>query len=512
MLKGYMKFFWFLLIASGLITSAACQDTLLNVSYKGKLDSINSTILKQKRFVQVFVPPSYKPGSPDKYDVLYVLDGGNWNMSIVTQLQRFIQNEGHMPPTIIVSVMGIDRNIELTPTVLKTWNAPTGGADNFLAYIRDELIPYINKSYPSNGDNTLWGHSLGGMFAIFAMAKEPALFKSYIAVDPSLWWDNSYVPKMAASRLKTLSDSTITLFISGRKGSPFYGMKIDTMELILKELAPANLKWKLVTYSGETHSSLRLKSTYDGLSFIYEGLTSGIEFTPMNGIVLKDKPFKIAYTDDTARVHYTLDGTEPTERSPQVEGEINITGPAIVTYKRISNRSRYGKSVTGEFTTESLPPPISRIKNARPGGFNYRYYEGEAGKRPDLKTAKAIKIGILDKNFNADSLPRQNDYVLVMDGFLEVKEEGYYTFFAKAGKGSKLWIDGKLIMNWDDNEKREVFTYLMPLSKGFYPVRIESFDKKDDYNLLFYYQTPGMVVSGDPIQVPFDVEYNTNKK
>ena len=134
------------MIASCFTIPAASQDTLLTVAYKGKLDSINSTVLKQKRFVQVFVPTSYKPGSSDKYDVLYVLDGGNWNMSIVTQLQRFIQNEGHMPPTIIVSVMGIDRNIELTPTVLKTWNAPTGGADNFLAYIRDELIPYINKA------------------------------------------------------------------------------------------------------------------------------------------------------------------------------------------------------------------------------------------------------------------------------------------------------------------------------------------------------------------------------
>ncbi len=505
------KFFSVLWIMMLLVASATAQDTLRNVPYKGKLDSLHSAVLNQKRFVEVFVPPSYKPGSPDKYDVLYVLDGGNWNMSVVTPLQRFIQKEGHMPPTIIVSVMGIDRNIELTPTVLKTWNAPTGGADKFLAYIKDELIPYINNTYPSNGDNTLWGHSLSGMFVTYAMLKEPGLFKSFIAVDPSLWWDNSYVPKMAAVRMPVMQDSA-TLFISSREGHTFHEMKIDTMEIMLKKYAPANLKWKLTAYTGESHSSLRMKGTYDGLTFIYEGMTSKIEFTPMNGIVLKDKPYKIVYTDDTLRVHYTLDGTIPTENSPQAKREISVAGPSTVTYKRISNRNRYGKSVTGKFTVEKISPPVSKIRNAKPGGFRYNYYEGEAGKRPDLKLAKALKTGIRDKNFKADSLPRNDNYALVMDGFLESKEEGYYTFFVMAGKGSKLWVGGKLIMHWDDNDNHEYFIYLMPLSKGFYPVRIESFDKKEDFKFMFYYITPGMSVSGDPVPVPFELQYSTDKK
>src|SRR5262249_9852612 len=129
MIKNY-----FLLFAMGFfLHRAAAQDTLLTVSYTGRLDSLNSEVLKQKRYVQVFVPSAYKEGSAEKYDVLYVLDGGNWNISLVNFIQRFLQNEGLIPPTIIVSVMGIDRNPELTPTVLKTWNAPTGGADNFLA-------------------------------------------------------------------------------------------------------------------------------------------------------------------------------------------------------------------------------------------------------------------------------------------------------------------------------------------------------------------------------------------
>ncbi|MDR3712742.1 MAG: alpha/beta hydrolase-fold protein [Puia sp.] len=202
-----------------LANMARAQDTVMNSTYKGRLDSIHSDILKQERFLEVFTPPDYKPGSSEKYDVLYVLDGGNWNTGLLNQVRHFAEGQGYIPPTIVVSVMGIDRNKDLTPTHLESWKA-SGGADKFLGFIKDELIPYINKTYPSNGDNTIWGHSLSGLFVVYALLNEPATFKSYIAVDPSLWWDNSYVPKMAAARLPGLTGQHATLFISGREGPP----------------------------------------------------------------------------------------------------------------------------------------------------------------------------------------------------------------------------------------------------------------------------------------------------
>ncbi len=52
--------------------------------------------------MKVFIPAGYKAGSSDKYDVLYVLDGGNWNTSLITQIQHFIEAQERMPPTIIV--------------------------------------------------------------------------------------------------------------------------------------------------------------------------------------------------------------------------------------------------------------------------------------------------------------------------------------------------------------------------------------------------------------------------
>lgn len=502
-----------IIIIGGLANTAKAQDTVLRVNYNARLDSLHSGILKQERLIQVFLPAGYKAGSTAKYDVLYVLDGGNWNTGLIAQLQRFIENEGQMPPTIIVSVMGIDRNKDLTPTHITGWET-SGEAANFLGYIKNELVPYINKNYPSNGVNTLWGHSLGAMFVIYTLFNEPAVFKSYIAVDPSLWWDDSYVPKMAASKLPALGGLPISLFITGRKGPDFNGMRIDTMEMILKKIAPASLNWKVTPYTDETHSSVRLKSVYDGLKFIYSGYTDKIEFHPMNGMVLKDKPFKVYLFADTPRTYYTLNGSVPTETSPIVPSALTLTGPATVTYKRITNRSSYDKTFIGVFTADKMSPAVLKPeKNYVPGGFNYAIYEGDWDTLPDVKTLKPANTGITNKAFDTNNLPQKEKYALVIDGFMEAKEDGYYIFFMNATKGSKLYLGNKLLINFNYDDNRQTTSYIVPLTKGFYHLRIEYLNKKqDDPKLGFQYVTPGSIASMDATPIPFDLQYGAGSK
>jgi len=492
-----------LILASGLFA----QDTVWTPKYNGRLDSINSQILHQKRYIEVFLPIDYKPGSASKYDVLYVLDGGNWNTGLIRQVQRFVEGESNMPPTIIVSVTGIDRNVELTPTHLDSWKG-SGGGEKFLGYITSELIPYIDKTYPSNGDNTLWGHSLSGMFAVYALLNKPGSFKSYIAADPSIWWDNNLVAKMAATRLPTMTNLKATLFFSGRDGE-IHGMQIDTLEIVLKKFAPPGLHWKFQSYSGETHSSVRLKTTYDGLKYTYAGLVGNVQFFPDGGIVLKDSPITIWYFDDTARLHYTRDGTMPTESSPRVGSDIPFTGPGKVTFKRFTNRSRYDKVATGEFTTGGAPQPLKALpKNAKPGGFSYIYYEGDWDTWPDFGNLAPAKTGITNKQFDLDSLPRKNIYALQIDGFVEIKEDGYYMFLFDGDNHSKLYLGGKQLIQWEGNYGRRTASYMLPLTKGFYPVRIEYLHHNQDFRLRLSYLTPSTMKSKDPVPIPFDRQYS----
>jgi predicted alpha/beta superfamily hydrolase len=484
------------------------QDTVLQVRYTGHLDSIHSKILNQRRLIQVFTPSGYQPGSNEKYDVLYVLDGGNWNTGLIERTQRFIEGEGFMPPTLIVSVMGIDRNQELTPTHLDDWKYSGGGKD-FLAFIKNELIPHIDRNYPSNGENTLWGHSLSGMFAVYALLSEPTLFRSVIAADPSIWWDKSLVAKMAATELDKLKGKNTTLYVSAREGETMTGMKIDTLEAVLKKHAPADMAWKIVAYPEETHSSIRLKTTYDGLKFTYAGLTNVLEFHPMNGIVLKDKPIDLWYFEDTTRVRYTVDGSIPKISSSKVQPSVTLTGGAKVTYRKFTRRSAHDRMTVGNFVVGEPLKPIAKLKDVTSGGLSYTYYEGDWQSFPDIATLSATKAGLTSSgDFDIDKLPRKKNYVLVVNGFFESKEEGYYMILLDADKDTRLYIGNQQLIQWNGNYQSRTASFMVPLKKGFYPLRIEYLHKNEDFKLKMSYLTPTSMSAKDPQPIPAALQYH----
>lgn len=373
-----------LIIVCSLFEAINAQDL------PGKRDSINSTILKEKRIIQIVLPENYKPGSADKYDVLYVLDGEG-NTKLADDIARFLNGESYMPPTIIVGVINTDRNRDLTPTHSNDFNT-SGGADKFLGFLKDELIPYVNKTYPSNGDNTIFGHSFGGLFVMYALLNAPQAFNSYIAADPSFWWGHNYMDQVAIDKLPGLANLNKTLYISGREGGAYRGMGIADMDSILKKHTPAGFIWKDQPYPDETHGSVRLKSMFDGLKFTYSGfINAAVEFHPMNGILLKGKPTLVWVISDYSNVRYTTDGSEPTLASPKWGDEVSITGPAKLMVKSFTNRSKYDRVSSGEFKIGETLPGKYKPGKYKPGGLNYAYYEGEFDKLPDFKKLTPVK-------------------------------------------------------------------------------------------------------------------------
>jgi predicted alpha/beta superfamily hydrolase len=478
----------------------------------GKKDSITSAILNQKRYIQVVLPADYKPGSADKYDVIYVTDGDD-NTKTIADIQYFINREGFMPKVIIVGILNIDRNKDLTPTHEEGFGT-SGGADKFLAFLKNELIPYINKTYPSDGDNTLFGHSFGGLFVTYALLNEPQVFTSYIAADPSYWWGNGYMISAVAAKLHTLANLGKTLFISGREGQGMKEMAINPMDSLLKKYSPAGFTWKISAYPNETHGTVRMKSIYDGLKFVYEGYSlKGPEFHPMTGILQKNKPVKIWDLDDTAKMHYTTDGTTPTLASEKLKQAVIMPGPGTFTAKVFAANEKYNKTTTGIFKEGNGPAPVKLAKNFKPGGFHYAYYEGQWDKLPDFRSLKPVKEGVTDKDFDVSKLPSPNNFGVVVSGQLEVKEDGYYIFGIASDDGSKFYLDGQLILDDDglhDNSANK--SYIVPLRKGFYPIRVEYFQKDGGSNLRLIYLTPGMLNTDhpSPSRIPQELQYSGN--
>ncbi|PCJ98748.1 MAG: hypothetical protein COA50_00455 [Flavobacteriaceae bacterium] len=475
------------------------------------LDSLYSNVLNEQRNIQIIFPEGYDADATDVYDVIYVVDG-EWNTERASQIYQYATMWNIIPKNIVVGVQnkyidGVNqRSRDLTPTHNES-QPISGKADNFITFFKDELIPYINEKLPTTGLNTLIGASHGGTFAVYTLLKEPQLFTSYIAADPSLWWDDRYMSKLAAERLPELIDINVTLHISGRSGDAYEGMGIVAMDSVLKLKAPKGLVWESVDYPNETHNSVQFKSFYDGLKLAYRGYTDEVyAFHPMNGIVEKDSSFYVFRASENTAVHYTVDGTEPTSSSPKMEETTVLKGAAEFRAKAISVRDNDNDTAIGHFIEGEALKSSAKSRKTTSGGLNYAYYEGEWDKLPNFKKLKPVETGIANKDFKLDNLPSEDNFAIMLNGFFEIKENGQYTFAILSDDGSKFYLGDKLLMDHDGmHDNFTIQSYMLPLKTGFYPVRLEYFQKEGDSEYTLLYVKPG---STDAIPFPLELQYH----
>jgi hypothetical protein len=281
------------------------------------------------------------------------------------------------------------------------------------------------------------------------------------------------------------------------------------MDSILKDKAPKDLNWKVVAYPDETHGSVRLKGVYDGLKFFYEGYSDkSIEFHPMNGMVLKDEPYKIYYIGPSEAVRYTTDGSEPTATSPKMPREFTLTNGAKISAKVVGRNDRYNRTTVGKFEIAKPLAASARPDNAKPGGFRYSYYEGEWNALPDFSKLKTVRSGIADKDFDLNKLPRQTNFACLIEGFIEIQDAGYYVFALDSDDGSKLFLGDQLLMAYDGlHGGGSPRSYLIPLEKGFYPIRIEYFQQGGGALLNLRYVVPSDKAER-VVPVPFERQYS----
>lgn len=230
-------------------------------------DSIVSKVLNEKRDIKIRLPKEYKEGSDKKYEVIYILDG-EWNMNNFSFIYNFAMEDKFVPPVILVALPNtyIDganmRDRDFLPKEMKD-NKLAGKADNFLKFIKTEVIPYINSKYPSNRKNSLYGHSYGGVFTFYAMLAEPELFNTYYCTDPPLSWNNNFLRNLATEKFKDMEKLKKNLWIAGTT----YNLSILAMKSFLEKNAPKKLRWETAHYENERHNSVRLKGIYDGIKF-----------------------------------------------------------------------------------------------------------------------------------------------------------------------------------------------------------------------------------------------------
>ena len=248
----------------------------------------SSDVLARDYVIDVILPPGFNPAdSGTTYPVIYILDGYvQFPMVGFNLYQEQLPGDdgtSKIPRAIIVGIeqpiTSYDwrvRALDMTPTeVEKNGSLIGGGANNFLTFLNTELKPFINATYSGDeNDQTLLGHSLGGLFALYTMFSQPDSFNRYVIGSPTTWWDNDYIFTQEEIYAATNYDlnKNVYLFVGSTE------VCTEAGELCgVKGVKKMTRRLKSRNYPG-LHIKRKVLKTENHNSVIAPGFNRGVEF------------------------------------------------------------------------------------------------------------------------------------------------------------------------------------------------------------------------------------------
>jgi uncharacterized protein len=226
----------------------------------GETFTIDSKVLGETRRINVYLPPPYTEFPGARFPVLYMPDGGIAEdfLHLAGLVQVSVGNST-MRPFLLVGIENTERRRDLTgPTEIaddKKIAPRVGGSEVFRVFLRKELMPQVKARYRTTKEAAIVGESLAGLFAVETFLLEQDLFDTYIAIDPSLWWNNQKLVSNAAEQLRSRQKLEKTLYFasSDEKGIAEVAQRFAN---ILTKNAPPSVHWHYEKMPEEKHSTI----------------------------------------------------------------------------------------------------------------------------------------------------------------------------------------------------------------------------------------------------------------
>jgi predicted alpha/beta superfamily hydrolase len=244
------------------------QQTAATDIVIGKRVSVPSKVLNSEVPISIYLPAGYE-ASDLKYPVLYDLNAFayfTYAAGTVELLSRNIE----MPEMIIVGLPGLQDGY--VPTPYEQRGPEPTAADRSLKFFSEDLIPYINGNYRTAGFNILCGHSVGGLFTMYALFTRPDLFSGYIASSPWFQANDQYWLKNIDKMFQAGNLAAHFLFMDvGKKEQALTISTYTELEKWMKSKDLKGLTWKSEWLENVDHGSMLGLSLYNGLMFVFEG-------------------------------------------------------------------------------------------------------------------------------------------------------------------------------------------------------------------------------------------------
>jgi len=247
-----------------------------------------------RRFkLYVGLPRNYETRAAERFPVIYLLDA-DYSFALTRNLLRHFTDRGQAQDSIIVGIAyeGAEDDIDVyhrtrtrdyTPSfTLENGYGPeiqklSGGGPAFLKLLADAILPEIDRRYRTDpAERMLVGHSFGGVFATYALVTRPDLFRRYLIVSPSLWYDNRMIFGEAKKFIATHKSLPVKVFwsVGGEEnqpppsGSPMVDYLIE-FAAMMKDAKLEGYDSTVAVFPNETHNSVFPAALSRGLRALY---------------------------------------------------------------------------------------------------------------------------------------------------------------------------------------------------------------------------------------------------
>ncbi len=250
----------------------------------GEEYSFHSALMTEDQKYTVILPASYATNKSKHYPVVYVLDGYESQLLLASTAMRINYETGpfRAPEAIVIGIPSNNRNRDYTPVHSEVdflgekqdWLLVSGGAGKYRDFLKQEFFPHIAAHYRVNTHRIVIGHSFSGLFALSDLLSGDPLFQSYIVIEPSLWFGDDYLMKLAEKLDNELSGFSGNLYAAiALDGATELYKKSDAeilFAIINKKSADA-YKGKVEIYADENHSSIVMAGFHAGVRHIFDG-------------------------------------------------------------------------------------------------------------------------------------------------------------------------------------------------------------------------------------------------
>ncbi|MBN2202545.1 chitobiase/beta-hexosaminidase C-terminal domain-containing protein [bacterium] len=461
----------------------------------GRQFTIHSKACGNDRTVMISLPPDYEANPGRRYPVIVAVDG-QWNFNQTGVAAGALSGNGLMHPMIVVAVHTLDRRDFYLLPERDPDTRTGGGADSLLAFIRDELIPFVDARYRTLPTRVLVGTSYGGVFVMHAFTSEPGLFDAFLTLSPSMWWNNGLMLKKTEAFLKSKAELRKALYVTvANEGQ---GMGVNALAEILKRTAPKGLAWRFEEYLNEVHGTISYKGAYDGLKFAFSDWRSDpVRFETRGDLLADGDTVTVEMASAGMEIRYTLDGSDPSGASVRYEKPLRVTRPVAIKAVPVF---AFGVPGNPDSLDVRFLPKLKAETPApeRTAGLRFAYAEGNWDALPDPSKLKPIASGVAT-DFEMAVRKRDIHFSMTYTGFLEVPGSAVYRFFLTSDDGSRLELGGRTVVSNDGLHGMEAKSGKAYLEKGLHRVTIPFFQKDGGFGLQLEYESEGLPRQGIPL-------------